>query len=103
MCFIEGKTFTKSQPLEVKIEQPPGPLVMTFKETVTSSSSLDLVAEVEKQYVAITPPNSPEPPPGMVRFGIYIHTPLPPPTAKNSLKCPSVTRGLYIVCSNLSL
>lgn len=27
---------------------------------------LDIVAEVEKQYVAITPPDSPEPPPNMV-------------------------------------
>lgn len=33
----------------------------TVKETLTSHSYSRLIAEVEKQYVAITPPDSPEP------------------------------------------
>ena len=36
-------------------------LVTTVKETLTSHSYSRLIAEVEKQYVAITPPDSPEP------------------------------------------
>lgn len=36
-------------------------LVTTVKETITSPSYSRLIAEVEKQYVAITPPDSPEP------------------------------------------
>ena len=44
----------------------PGTLVMAVKETVTGSSVFDIVAEVEKQYVAITPPDSPGPPLTMV-------------------------------------
>lgn len=36
-------------------------LVTTVKETLTSLSYSRLIAEVEKQYVAITPPDSPEP------------------------------------------
>lgn len=61
-------TLTKTKTMELKLDQPPGPLVMAFKETITSSSSLDIVAEVEKQYVAITPPDSPVPPMSMVRI-----------------------------------
>ena len=36
-------------------------LVTTVKETITSPSYSRLIAELEKQYVAITPPDSPEP------------------------------------------
>ena len=36
-------------------------LVTTVKETISSPSYSRLIAEVEKQYVAITPPDSPEP------------------------------------------
>lgn len=36
-------------------------LVTTVKETLTSLSYSRLIAEVEKQYVAVTPPDSPEP------------------------------------------
>lgn len=43
-----------------------GNLVTTVKETISSPSYSRLIAEVEKQYVAITPPDSPEPLPGMV-------------------------------------
>lgn len=38
-----------------------GNLVTTVKETITSPSYSRLIAELEKQYVAITPPDSPEP------------------------------------------
>lgn len=36
--------------------------VTTKEETVTFSLHTSMFAEVEKQYVAITPPTSPEPP-----------------------------------------
>jgi hypothetical protein len=71
--FVDTITTTKrsqTATIEHKLESP-GPLVTAFKETITSSSLLDIVVEVEKQYVAITPPNSPEPPPNLV--SIYYH------------------------------
>ena len=46
-------------------------LVTTVKETLTSHSYSRLIAEVEKQYVAITPPDSPEPM-GLVCFNHYV-------------------------------
>lgn len=50
-------------PSSTRVEQN---LVTTVKETISSPSYSRLIAEVEKQYVAITPPDSPEPPQGLV-------------------------------------
>lgn len=38
----------------------------TVKETFSAEYHQQLFAEVEKQYVAVTPPDSPEPPLSMV-------------------------------------
>ena len=54
-------------PVVVRLSPAEPTLVTTLKETLTASQHQQLFAEVEKQYVAVTPPDSPEPPAAVVR------------------------------------